>query len=207
MKENKLIKFLIPVVALIVVFESIILVSNLDKSTTKNIDMVEKVSDDKQTLQQKEKEEPVADFIWETENLEMKIGKSYKVVLNLLTKTDLELDSVETHIYFDSKKVTVSKLETNKKIGEALKPSGVNNERGFITVISWKDDEGPGYEAKANETVEVLSFMVTPKIEGVLDFDLSTSKTDNKLATILLESNTVKSLPYLSNKLEINVIK
>jgi len=207
MGENKLIKILIPIVALVVVFESIMLVSSLNKGSLNNDNLIDETSENEQTLQQKETEEPVADFIWQTENLEMKVGKSYKVVLNLLAKSDLVVDSVEAHIYFDPKKVTVSNLETNKKIGEALKPSGIDNTKGTVTAILWKDETNAGYETKSNETTDVLSFMVTPKIEGDIDFDLSTSMTDTKLASIILESTTNKSLPYLTNKLEIKVIK
>jgi hypothetical protein len=207
MKDNKIIKILIPVVALIVVFESVMLVSNLDKSNTKVDNLTEEVIGEEQTTEQKAVEEPVADFIWETDNLEMKVGKTYKITLNLLSKQDLMLDSVETHIYYDSKIVTVSKLETNKKIGEALKPTGIDNDKGSITAILWKDVGEAAYEVKDGEMTNVLSFVVTPKLEGKIDFDLSTSMTDGRLATIIVDSNTAKPLAYFSNKLEINVIK
>jgi len=207
MKDNKIIKILIPVVALIVVFESVMLVSNLDKNTTETDNLTEEVIGEEQTAEQKAVEEPVADFIWETDNLEMKVGKTYKITLNLLSKQDLMLDSVETHIYYDSKIVTVSKLETNKKIGEALKPTGVDNGKGSITAILWKDVGEAAYEVKDGEMTNVLSFVVTPKLEGKIDFDLSTSMTDGRLATIIVDSNTAKPLAYFSNKLEINVIK
>ena len=207
MKENKLIKILIPVIAVIVVFESIVLVSNLDKSPTKTNDLREDTKISNKMLEQKEVKEPVADFIWETDNLEMKVGKAYTVTLNLLSKQELALDSIETHIYFDPAKVAVSKLETNKIIGEVLKPTGVDNNKGFITAIFWNEKQGVSYKTEKGETEKVLSFTITPKLAGKVEFDLSTSMTDNKLATILLETNTVKSLPYLSNKLEINVIK
>ena len=203
MKENKIIKILIPVFALIVVFESVMLVSNLDKNTTPTGE----VKIEKELTEQKMVEEPVADFIWETDSLEMKVGKTYNVALNLLSKQDLSLDSVETHIYFDPKMVSVSKLETNKKIGEVLKPTGIDNVKGFIRAIMWKNPDEDGYEAKKGETVEVLSFVVTPKLEGKIEFDLSTSMTDDKLASIIVDSNTAKPLAYFSNILEINVIK
>lgn len=203
MKENKIIKILIPIVALIVVFESVMLVSNLDKNTAP----IEEVRVEKQTTEKKIVEEPVADFIWETDSLEMEVGKTYNIALNLLSKQDLSLDSVETHIYFDPKLVSVSKLETNKKIGEVLKPTGIDNIKGFVRAILWKNPDEAAFDSKKGETVEVLSFMVTPKIEGKLQFNLSTSMTDDKLASIIVDSNTAKPLAYFSNKLEINVIK
>lgn len=204
MKENKLIKILIPVIAVIVVFESIVLVSNLNNSPLNTNELEE----ENEMLEQKDVVEPVADFIWETDSLEMKVGKTYNVTLNLLSKQDLVLDSVETHVYFDPKMATVSKLVTNKEIGEELKSAGVDNKTGLIESILWYGEEkGVGFKSKKEDTVKVLSFMVTPKLEGKLDFDLSTSMTDTKLATIIVDTNTGKALAYLSNKLEINVTK
>ena len=208
MKENKLIKILIPVIAVIVVFESIVLVSNLDKNTSKTNNLIEETKVNNQTVVQKEVEQPVADFIWETDSLEMKVGKTYTVTLNLLSKQDLVLDSVETYTYFDPKLVTVSKLVTNKEIGEELKTTGIDNKKGLVAAVLWSNEEkGVGFESKKGEIVKVLSFMVTPKFEGKINFNLSTSKTDNKLASIIVETNTVKSLTYSSNILEINVSK
>jgi hypothetical protein len=203
MKENKLIKILIPVIAVVVVFESIMLVSNLEKDT-KGSNLIE----ENQTgmVEDKEIEEPVADFIWESESLEMKVGKSYNVTLNLLGKKDLVLDSIETYINFDPKLVTISKLVTNKDAGEDLKPK-IDSKTGLITSILWNEEQGTGYKTKKGETVKILSFVVTPKVEGKIDFDLSTSMADDKFATIIVETNTSKSLAYSSNKLEINVTK
>lgn len=203
MKENKLIKLLIPIVAIVVVFESVMLVSNLDKESP-NLD---KQEDKNLITEQKEAEEPVASFVWETEKLEMEVDKSYKVTLNLLAKSDLVLDGVETHIYYDPKEVSISNLKTNEQIGEELKPTGINNDKGFVTAILWKDVGEDGFETKSDDMVEVLSFMVTPKVEGQVDLDLSTSMTDTKLATILVESGTNKPLTYLTNQLEIMAIK
>lgn len=208
MKENKLIKILIPIVALIVVFESIVLVSSLSKSNSKvvineeNQDIVDSSSEGERG------EEVVADFIWETDSLAMKVGKTYSVTLNLLSKKDLILDSIETYVYFDPKLVSVTNLVTNgDEVGEELK-SGIDNKNGIISSILWSGEKtGVGFETKTGESVEVLTFKVTPKSEGKINFNLSTSKEDNKFASIIVETNTVKSLTYLSSNLEINVTK
>lgn len=206
MKENKLIKLLIPVIAVIVVFESIFLVSNLGKNPSKT-DKLEEVGTSEDTSGQNQSEKPAVDFIWEADNLEMNVGKTYNVTLNMLNKRDLILDAVEAHIYFDPKMVTVSNLETNKAVGEELKQTGIDSKIGSITAILFNEVKGVGYEGKKSENVKILSFMVTPKIEGKISFDLSTSMDDNKFATIIVEMNTSKSLVYSSNKLEINAVK
>ena len=204
MNENKLIKILIPVIALVVVFESVMLVSSLDKKTVKNDGLTEEVSKNPESDNKIEAPTPVADFIWETDGLEMKVGKTYNITLNLLSKKDLVLDSVETHIYFDPKLVKVSKLSTNKELGEELLGK-VDDKLGSISSILF--NEGKVFESKEGETVKVLSFMVTPILEGRAEFELSTSMADKKFATIILETKKDKSSSFLSNKLEINVAK
>jgi hypothetical protein len=207
MKENKLVKILIPIIAVIVVFESVMLVSNLENSP-KNNNLVDETNVGEKAINKTEVEESVADFIWETDSLEMKVGKTYNITLNLLSKKDLVLDSVETHVYFDPKLVTLSKLVTNKEIGEELKATGIDNKTGLVSGVLWSgDDKGVGYEAKNGKSVEVLSFMVTPVAEGKVEFDLSTSTVDKKFASIIVETNTNKPWAYSSNKLEINVTK
>ncbi len=208
MEKNNLIKILIPIVALVVVFESIMLVSSLDNGGVKSNDMIGEKDGSKQEVEQTKAIEPVADFIWETETNEMKVGKSYKVTLNLLSKKDLVLDSVESSIYFDPKMVEVSQLVTNKEtFGQDLKPQ-VNNKEGRIGSILWSGDEvGVGYSIKKDDTLKILSFLVTPKSEGKVSFDISTSKEDNKFATIIVETDTSKKMSYLTNQLEINITK
>lgn len=209
MKENKLIKILIPIVALVVVFESIVLVSRLGKGTVESDNLIEEKKGNKQTVEQKEIEEAVADFVWETETTEMKIGKAYKVTLNLLVKRDLKLDSIETYTYFNPKLAIVSGLVTNKEVGQDLSKVGVDNKTGVVSSILWSGDKrGVGYEIKNGETVKVLSFVVTPKVLGKLSFNLSTSMSDSKYASVIQETDVVgKSLVYHANELEINVIK
>ncbi len=207
MKDNNLIRILIPVIAVIVVFESIVLVSNLDK-TSKVTNETKPNETNVVDQEVKEGELPVADFVWETETLDMEVGKNYEVILNLLSKEDLVLDSIETYIYYDPQLAAVSKLVTNKVIGEELKTTGIDAKTGLVAAALWNGEEkGVGFESKKGETIKVLSFTVTPKSEGKLDFNLSSSMTDNKIASIIVETNTNKSLVYLTNKLEINVIK
>lgn len=208
MKENNLIKILIPIIALVVVFESIVLVSNLDKGIAKSDGFVEEKNESEQALRQ-EVEKAVADFVWETETNEMKVGKSYNVTLNLLSKQDLVLDSIESRIYFDPKMIEITQLVTNKNVfGQDLKPQ-IDNKEGYVGSILWSGDKpGVGYEFDKSNTLKVLSFMVTPKLAGKTILDLSTTSGDgNKSATIIVETNTSKTMPYSSSQLEINIMK
>lgn len=203
MKENKLIKILIPIVAVIVVLESVILVSNLDSGSKVVDNTVEEVGT--ATAEEEKMELPVADFVFATDTKEMKVGKAYEVVLNLVGKKDLALDAIETYIEYDPQLATISKLTTGDTLPKAdvLK---VDSKEGRISTV-FLIDEKSGYLVEPEEINKIVSFTVTPKVEGVIDLELTTSSDDKKLVTMIVETATSKQLAFSSNKLEINATK
>lgn len=203
MKQNNLIKFLIPVVAVVVVVESVILVSSLDKKVV-NSD----VSQETEEIAETEiNDEPVADFIFETETKEMELGKSYEVNLNLVGKRDVSLDAVEVYVKYDPEKLTVTKLVSNESFPEVTKNSGINSKTGLISsVFLW--GLGEVGSIRSDETDSVLSFVVTPKVGGETEISLMTGTPDTESVTMIVESSTSRSLTFSgNNKLEINVTK
>lgn len=203
MKQNNLIKILIPIVAVVVVIESVILVSSLNKGVTTG-DVSQEVT--KEITKTEVNNEPAADFIFETETKDMKVGKSYKVDLNLVGKRGVNLDAMEIYIKYDPKKITVSKLASSDKFPEMSKSSGVDSKTGLVSsMFLW--GLGEVGSIKSDETNSVLSFVVTPKVEGKTEISLVTGSTDEKSVTMIVENPTSKVLSFLGNKLEINVIK
>lgn len=204
MNKEKLIKFLIPIVALIVVVESVVLVSGLNNSTSDS-----QMTETEETVANTSQENmaPVADYVFATDTKEMKIGKSYKVVLNLVAKEDFTVDAFETYVKFDPEIASVSKLTANKVLPEATTLK-VDAESGLISALFLvpTTDKG-GIEVSSGETKEVYSFMVTPKQEGSLYFELVTGANGEKLVSVLPETGTSKSLTFTSSQLDINVTK
>jgi hypothetical protein len=202
MKERKIIKLLIPLIAVVVVVESVVLVSNLDKKTVD----VSDTSLEETVVPTEEVKEPVADFIFETETKEMKVGKSYKVNLNLVGSKDVNLDAMETYIKYDPAKVTVSKLVANKDLPEMTKTSGIDTKTGLISSVFIWENIGEYYSVKTDKVSPVLSFMVTPKIVGETEISLLGSNATDGYSTLLVENVTSNQLLFLSNKLEINTV-
>lgn len=200
MKKENIIKVLIPVIAVIVVVESIVLVSNLNKGVA----VVDNTVSEEVTPTEEVISQPVADFVFETENKEMVVGKSYTVNLNLLSKQDLNLDAMEVYIKYDPEKVTVSKLTPNK--GLPIEDSGVNAKTGMVSsIFLW--DLGEVYSTKMNDLSQLLSFTVTPKVVGETSISLLTGNSDQESVTMIVENPTSKSLNFSGNQLEINVSK
>ena len=201
MKNNKLAKILIPIIAVIVVIESIILVSNLDKSNTGG---VANQSSQLSPVLEKEVDNPVVDFVFATDTKEMKVGKSYEVVLNLVAKKDFNLDGLEAYINYDSQLLTVSKLAQGTALPKADK---LENMSGMVKSIFFIETPKEGYAVKTGEIVKVLSFAVTPKAVGVSTLELGTGNEGKQFVTMVVENTTSKQLPFSGNKLEINATK
>jgi len=206
MQENKIIKFLIPVIAVLVVFESIVLVTNLDKGAkTNNIVSNTSVVTPEATAAGQIVETPVVEMVFETASQEMKVGKSYKVNLNVVAKKDLMVDGVETYVKYDPSLVTVSGLVSNAKLPKAT-VSKIDQQNGMIENVILVDAKG-GYKLAQDAINPVLSFSVTPKKVGTASFEISTGNSSKDFVTLIVENATSKQLVFSSNKLEINAIK
>jgi hypothetical protein len=204
MNENKLIKFLIPLIAALVVFESIVLVTNLDKGTKTNTNTSNTVVNTNigpsPTVQ-----EPVAEMIFDTVSKDMKVGKTYKVNLNVVAKKDLMVDGIETYIKYDPSLVTVSGLVSNSKLPKAS-ISKIDTQTGMIENMVLIDAK-TGYKLAQNAINPVLSFNVIPKKAGVVDFEISSGNDNKEFVTMIVENATSKQLVFSTNKLEINATK
>lgn len=203
MNKEKLIKILIPVVALIVVIESVVLVSGLNKETASTAE----VTPSEEVATEQEQGEPVADYVFTTDTKEMKVGKSYKVSLNLIGKEKFAVDAVELYVKFDPEAVSVSKLTAAKGLPDTTSLK-VDEKTGLITsVFLVPVTNKDGFVVDADETKEIISFTVTPKTEGAFSLSLVTGADGEKLVSVLPETGTSKSLAFTNSQLDINVIK
>jgi hypothetical protein len=189
-----------------VVIESIILVSKLDKTTTSDTNAVVTKVETENVTPTEVISQPVADFVFETTTQEMKVGKSYQVNLTLTGRQNVNLDAMEFYVKYDPSKVTVSKLVANKSLPEMTKVSGIDAKSGLISsVFLW--DVGQTYSVKTDESTTVLTFTVTPKMEGSSEISLITGEANQKNVTLLVESSTSKSLTFLKNTLTVSANK
>lgn len=202
MNDNKLIKFLIPLIAAVVVFESIVLVNNLEKSNNK----INTENTNQLVEEVKEVEEPVINFSFNsTKSAEMKIGKTYKVSLALTSDEDKIVDGIETYIKYDSKVFKISGLVANKNL---VKPNvnKIDDKLGMISNVMLIDDKN-GLNLDAGKELNILTFNIVPLTEGKFNIELSNGESNKIYDTLLVETGTAKSLGWTGGKLEINVIK
>lgn len=194
-EKNKLMKFLIPLIAAVVVFESIILVTNLDKNKVVVDENVEEVA----------VEEPIMDFVFSTTSEDIKVGDTFEVELSLLPSENRMVDGIETYINYELYSLSVDNLISSSELQEATL-SEVNSEVGIIRNIILID-ELEGMEIREGELLPILTFEVTVEKEGTFNFELSSGDEENETGSIVVENNTAKGLPWAANKLEINVVE
>lgn len=199
--NNKIIKMLVPVIAVMIIIESIVLVSNLEKNTTATV--VDKVTPTVTVV----KEEKINSFDvnFSTSETQMKIGKKYKVLVKLTPKDNYNLDALDLYVKFDPEMVNISNLVSSKDLAtpNLIKVSG---KKDVIAVNYLFTDENGVAFIKDGETT-LLTFTVTPKVVGLSFFEISTGDSEGDSVTMFVDKNTSKGLFFTSSKLEVELIK
>ena len=196
--NNKIVKILIPVIAVVVIFESVILVSNLEKNTNSAV-----VSDVTPTVTEEEKINSF-DVNFSTDETQMKVGKKYKVSVKLMPKDSYNLNALDLYVKFDPAMVTISNLVSSKDLAtpDLLK---VSDKKDVIAMnYLFVDEDGAAFN-KDREVV-ILTFTVVPKVTGSSYFEVSTGDSEGNSVTMFVDKNTSKSLFFTGNKLEVLLI-
>lgn len=200
MNENKnILKLVVPIVAIIIIFESVVLVKDLTK---KKQAIVPENTSTEITVNNTQ---PVFELVFGTENKEMKVGETYQVELNVLSKADYFVDSMGIYLNYDSSAFEVSNLTYDEKLP---KPdfSKISESKNLV-VVNYLIQDSIGYKLNAGNIVALAKFKVKPLKPGVFDFEVNTGKEDKESATMFIENASGKVLPFSSNKLTITSSK
>jgi hypothetical protein len=197
--NNKIIKMLVPVIAVMIIIESIVLVSNLEKNTTTTV--VENVAP---TVIEEEKINSF-DVNFLTDETQMKIGKKYKVSVKLTPKDNYNLDALDLYVKFDPEVVTVSSLVSSKDL---ITPNLIKiSDKKNVIAVSYLFTDEDGVAFTKDEEATLLTFTITPKVVGLSSFEISTGDSEGDSVTMFVDKNTSKGLFFTSNKLEVELIK
>ena len=192
MNRENVTRYLVPVVAVIVLVESLLLISNLESRKQ----TVEVATEPKVELTENPKvEEAVVEFnLAENKNT---------VTVSMVANSDRELESINLYIKYDPELVNISSLVFDKKIGTPVM-SKVDPTNKVITVnyVFAKDD---GLMLKTGERVTIMTYKIKPKLADKFKFEISTGNEMKESATMIVENATNMVLPFASNELTINV--
>lgn len=202
MKENSILKIAVPVVAVLVIFESVMVVSNLSNRNQTKTNVIPVVT---QTPNKSEVSTTPIDLVFGTDNKEMKIGKTYAIELNLLSKVGYSLDAIDLYVKYDQSAFKVENLTFGSRLPKPTF-SKISDQKSLIVSNFLISDQG-GLKIAANEIVPILKFNVTPKKAGDFVFEINQVQDQKESATLFIENSTSKVLPFLSNKLNVKAIK
>ena len=188
---------LVPVIAVIVIFESVILVSNLEKNTAMTV--VNNVTPTVTVVE--EKKINSFDVNFSTDETQLKVGKKYKVSVKLVPKNNYNLNALDLYVKFDPVMATISNLVSSKDL---MTPSLIKvSDKKNVIAVNYLFADKDGMAFTKDKEVVVLTFTVTPKVVGSSYFEISTGDSDGDSVTMFVDKNTSKSLFFTSNKLEV----
>lgn len=182
MKKNKILLILIPLVAVVIIIESVIFLS---RSTTKK---------GPQLLKEGSKT-PVS-LSWKA-NSEVETGKGEEVVLSMASEKNVAIDAVDLYIKYDPTKVTVDNVTFDAKF---IKPSfnKISQEKGLV-VVNYLVSAPKGFELKAGAGIDLARLKVSYQSEGEAGFEVGEG-------TLVVENGSAKVLPFNSSNLIVKVI-
>jgi len=208
--NKEMLKYLVPVVAVLVVVESVVLISKLTKKPATEeivpeiaIEQSGGVVDQPQASQ--ETLPPVFEVVFGADNKNLKVGEKSRVEVNLLSKGDYELDALSLFIKYDPEAFEVANLSYDERLPNPLIMKA--SSKAKLVLANFMVTDPGGLKVTNGDTIGLLQFDITPKKDGNFDFEISTSKDSKESATMFVETATSKDLPYSSNKLTVSVTK
>ncbi len=202
--KKEYLKFLIPVVAVLVIIESVILVSRLTDRQAVVTEEPESVIEQSEAVT--EKTEPgLMEMVFEVETKQMEVGKKYLVKLSAVPKVSTGVDAVNIYVSYDPTGFEVSGLTEGELLPEPSLLLDSKKKPGLLVANYYISQQG-GFGLVTGESVEVMSFVVEPLKVGGYDFEVADGQMDKESATMFVETKTGRVLPVESNSLEVEVL-
>lgn len=206
MNQNNVLKYLLPIVALIVLGESVMLISRLGNERIVSQSQ-EKSGQTVMTATESGKQEQskVYGFEITSDSNNLTLNKTGLVEVKLKGNSDRFVDAVNVYVKYNPEAFEISNIVYDAKLPKPTFDK-VSTERGLI-VTNFLISEPKGLKIINNETLTVMKFNITPKTTGVFNFEISTGNEMKESATMIVENATSQVLSYSSNKLTVNVAR
>ncbi len=205
MNKDNIFKFLIPLVAVVVILESVVIVTGM--ANKKDVAVVDKnESVPSESVKKTEVKGAVAELVFSLDNKSLKVGQKYTVTVGGYAKKEFSVDGIDLFVKYDKDSFDVSGLSFNDTGMGKPTASKVSKDKGLVLVNYWISDP-KGYAFVTDKLVNLVTFTVTPKKEGSFNFEIATGSADGTSDTMIVEKGTSKVLPFASNQLTVNVSK
>lgn len=205
-QQNNILKYLVPIVAVVVLVESVMLLMNLkDRNATK----IEVAKPSEITAGANANTivntQPVYSIDISANSKTMKMGGTGIITVKATGNSARALDSLNLYLKYNASAFEVSKMTYDKKLPAPAfaKASTSTN----LVVANFLVSEPAGLKLKQDESITLVQFQVKPLVTGNFDFEISTGNEMKESATMFVENATTKVLPFASNKLTVNVTR
>lgn len=202
MKKTNYLTILIGIVAVVVILESIVLVSGLGRKVAVVAPTNNVVTTPVATGEAK-KEPAVFDVLFSSKNSAMVVDESYPIEVNALAKAEETLDAISLFVKYDATAMDVSGLTFDKKLPNPTFQK-ISTTKGLV-VVNYLVTGNTGLTVKSGDILSLVKFDVIPKKSGSFNLEISTGNELKESATMFVESGSNKSVAYSSNKLTVNV--
>ncbi len=185
--NKNIVKILIPLVAILVIAESMVLISKLRANNT---------TPETGSVELKPATNQPVTLAFEVDTNTAKVGSLSEVPLFLSSNKDVFVDALDLYIKYDPSVVTVTDSVASKQF---VTPSfkKVNPEKGMV-VMNFLVSEASGFKLAKGVKVEIARLKVNYTKGGTTEFALGEG-------TLVVENGSAKMLPFNSEKLVINV--
>jgi len=205
-KGNNVVKILVPAMAVLVLAESLMLISSLN--TSKSV----KTTSDDQTKTATSTVTPAAEsgvqsavysVTVTTAVKEMKLNQAGTVEVKAVGNANKALDALNVYVKYDPSAFEISNLTFDKRLPAATF-SKVSQTTGLV-VANFLISTPSGLKVNSGDVLSLMKFSAKPIKTGVFNFEISTGKQMKESATMFVENSTSKILPFSSSGLTVNV--
>ena len=185
-------KWLIPLLALLVIFESILVVERLSKKVSQ---------EERSSLPVELKEEEPVMISWEGEN-QIVAGEEGEVKVVMTTLKNLALDGIDVLIEYDPEYLEIIGTDPSDRFSY-LARNWIEPEKKRILVSMLETDLPEGVSFEAGEGVTLLTIKYTALKSGKTKLKIIGG--DDQAGTVLAENGTAQKIPFTSEEFMIKI--
>ncbi len=192
-------KWIIPVLAVLVIFESVLIVDRLSKQRRSKTSGGQEASPTAQ-LQPKQEEEVTLSLKGDTN---VALGEEGEVALVMRPLKELFLDGIDLLIQYDPEYLEIMGTDPSDRFSY-LARNWIEPEKKRILVSMVETDKAGGVRFEPGEEVILLTFKYKSLKPGQTKLEIMAGK-DKKVGTVLAENGTANKIPFTSQDLVVTI--
>ena len=205
MNKKDYLKYLLPLVAVVVIIESIVLITGMEEKEKDFVPVNEEEVVESAMVEEQVPPagEPVLSLSFATESRMMEKGKDYEVEVNLTALDDVTLDSLEVYVTYDPEAVELSELTFDNDLPDPVF-SQVSEKKNMV-VANYMVVASGGYMMDLSKVTSLMTFVVRPLRPGSFDLGFATGQEDKTSVTMFVGNGSGQALPFSLNDLNVEV--